>query len=109
MKKNTSSLYSILLIAAFLCGIFYFMMPQSYDKVEAPLSEFSTKRALEKVKEISVKPHFVGSENHETVARLVIYRLWPHELDWPCFHAWHGRIFSALIFIRRKDTIIKVT
>jgi len=68
MKKNTTSLYSILLLVAFLCGIFYFMMPQSYDKVEAPLSEFSTKRALEKVKEISVKPHFVGSENHETVA-----------------------------------------
>jgi hypothetical protein len=23
-----------------------------------------------------------------------------------CFHAWHGRIFSALIFIRCKDSSI---
>jgi hypothetical protein len=44
------------------------MMPQSYDKTEALLSEFSTKRALETVKEISKKPHFVGSKNHEIVA-----------------------------------------
>ena len=68
MQKKFSSLYSMLLLVVALCGIFYFMMPQSYDKVEAPLSQFSTKRALEKVKEIAEKPHFVGSENHETVA-----------------------------------------
>ena len=68
MRKNASSLFSMLLLAAIVCLIFYFMMPQSYDKIEAPLSEFSIQRALKKVKEISVKPHFVGSENHETVA-----------------------------------------
>jgi hypothetical protein len=44
------------------------MMPQNYDETEAPLSQFSTKRALETVKEISKKPHFVGSKNHEVVA-----------------------------------------
>jgi hypothetical protein len=49
-------------------GIFFFMMPQNYDKTEAPLSEFSTKRALATVKEISKKPHFVGSKNHENIA-----------------------------------------
>ena len=68
MKKNTSSLYLILLLTAFLCGVFYFMMPHDYDKTEAPLSEFSTKRALAIVKTIAAKPHFVGSGNHETVA-----------------------------------------
>ncbi len=68
MKKNTTSLYSMLFLVAFLCGIFYFMMPRGYDKIEAPLSEFSTKRALAIVKKIAIKPHFVGSENHETVA-----------------------------------------
>ncbi len=68
MKKNASSLYSMLVLVAFLFGIFYFMMPQNYDEIEAPLSEFSTKRALEKVKAITVQPHFVGSENHEIVA-----------------------------------------
>lgn len=69
MKKNTSSLYSMLFLVAFLCGIFYFMMPRGYDKTEAPLSEFSTKRALAIVKSIAIKPHFVGSEYHETVAQ----------------------------------------
>ena len=69
MKKNDTSLVSILFLAGLLFGIFYFMMPQNYDKSEAPLSEFSTQRALDKVKAIAAKPHFVGSENHEVVAQ----------------------------------------
>ena len=67
MKKNNASLYSLLVLIAIIFGVFYFMMPQGYDETEAPLSEFSTKRALETVKEISKKPHFVGSKNHEAV------------------------------------------
>ena len=69
MRKNYTPLYSILVLVTLLFGIFFFMMPQSYDKTEAPLSEFSTKRALETVKEISKQPHFVGSQNHESVAQ----------------------------------------
>ena len=69
MKKNYTSLYTILVLAGLIFCVFYFMMPQSYDTTEAPLSEFSTKRALEKVKEMSAKPHFVGSQNHEVVAQ----------------------------------------
>jgi hypothetical protein len=68
MKKKNTSLYSILLLAALLFGVFFFMMPQTYDKTQAPLSEFSTKRALAIVKEMSKKPHFVGSKNHDVVA-----------------------------------------
>ena len=68
MRKNNSSLFSLLVLALLLFGIFFFMMPQSYDQTEAPLSEFSTKRALSIVKEISKKPHFVGSKNHEVIA-----------------------------------------
>jgi acetylornithine deacetylase/succinyl-diaminopimelate desuccinylase-like protein len=71
MKKNNTSLYSVFVLGALLFGIFYFMMPQSYDKKEAPLTEFSTKRALSIVKQMTVKPHFVGSENHEIVARFL--------------------------------------
>ena len=69
MKKNYTSLFSVIVLAAMLFGVFYFMMPQSYDQNEAPLSEFSTKRALITVKAMTVKPHFVGSENHEVVAQ----------------------------------------
>jgi hypothetical protein len=68
MRKNYASIYSVLVLAALIFGVFYFMMPQGYDKTEAPLSEFSTQRALETVKTISAKPHFVGSKNHEAVA-----------------------------------------
>ncbi len=69
MRKNYTPLYSLLMLAALIFGIFFFMMPQRYDETEAPLSEFSTKRALEIVKEISKQPHFVGSKNHEAVAQ----------------------------------------
>jgi hypothetical protein len=75
MKKNYTSLYSMLVLIALVIGVFYFMMPQGFDAVEAPLSEFSTKRALEKVKDISAKPHFVGSQNHDVVAQYLLKEL----------------------------------
>ncbi|MEO0045618.1 MAG: hypothetical protein RL705_809 [Bacteroidota bacterium] len=68
MKNNQPTLVSFLFIVAVISGVFYFMMPQSYDQTEAPLSEFSTQRALQTVKTMSAKPHYVGSKNHETVA-----------------------------------------
>jgi hypothetical protein len=71
MRKNFTPIYSFVVLAALIFGIFFFMMPQSYDKTEAPLSAFSTKRALEIVKEVSKKPHFVGSKNHEVVATYI--------------------------------------
>ncbi len=68
MRKNYAPIYSLLLLAALIFGVFFFMMPQSYDETEASLSEFSTKRALETVKEITKQPHFVSSKNHQVVA-----------------------------------------
>ena len=68
MRKNNTSIYSLIVLLALLFCVFFFMMPQSYDQTELPLSEFSTKRALSIVKEISKKPHFVGSKNHEVIA-----------------------------------------
>ncbi|MGL2965254.1 M20/M25/M40 family metallo-hydrolase [Flavobacterium sp. XGLA_31] len=69
MRKNYTSFYSILILAGIIAGIFFFMMPQNYDETEAPLSEFSTQRALSTVKAMSAKAHYVGSENHEEVAQ----------------------------------------
>ncbi|QBN20636.1 M28 family peptidase [Flavobacterium nackdongense] len=51
------------------------MMPQWTADEDAPLAEFSTKRALEQVKNISQKPHFVGSENHDVVANYLLEEL----------------------------------
>ena len=45
-------------------------------------------------------------ENHETVTRLILYRLRTHELHRTCFYAWDGRIFSALIFVLCTNTAI---
>lgn len=75
MKKNYAPLYSMLVLAALLFGIFYAMMPRNREQAQAPLSEFSTRRALEKVKEISRKPHFTGSAGHEAVARYLLAEL----------------------------------
>jgi len=75
MRKNYSSLYTMLVLMVLLFGVFYLMMPQNYDTTEAPLSEFSTKRALEKVKEMAAKPHYVGSQNHEVVANYLVKEL----------------------------------
>jgi hypothetical protein len=44
------------------------MMPQWTSDNKVPLSEFSTERALGKVKAISKQPHYVGSQNHDQVA-----------------------------------------
>ena len=70
MKKYTS-LFQAVALSVILFGIFYFMMPQGKDEKEAPLTAFSTQRAMKIVKSMTVKPHYVGSENHEEVARYV--------------------------------------
>ncbi|MCL6462000.1 MAG: M28 family peptidase [Flavobacterium micromati] len=44
------------------------MMPQWTSTDESTLTEFSTKRALNQVAEISKEPHYVGSQNHQVVA-----------------------------------------
>ena len=75
MKTKFQSVYSVVLLSLFLAGIFYFMLPHTAADTDVPLGEFSTQRALEKVKQISQKPHFVGSENHENVAQYLFKEL----------------------------------
>ena len=71
MKKRYNSLISALLVAGIIYGVFFAMMPQNVAEEEVPLTEFSTKRALEQVATIAKEPHYVGSENHKTVASLL--------------------------------------
>ena len=75
MKKSYSSVLSILFILGILGFIFFTMIPQWTSDDDVPLSEFSTKRSLEQVKNISQKPHFVGSENHDVVANYLVKEL----------------------------------
>ncbi|WP_165929271.1 M28 family peptidase [Flavobacterium hiemivividum] len=68
MKKSLSSLFAVIFILGILALLFFTMMPQWTSNKAVPLSEFSTARALEKVKAISKQPHYVGSQNHAQVA-----------------------------------------
>ena len=75
MKKSYSSVLSMLFLLGTLGFIFFTMMPQWTLNGNIPFSEFSTQRALEQVKNISQKPHFVGSENHDVVANYLVKEL----------------------------------
>lgn len=68
MKRSLSSLFAVIFILAILAILFLTMMPQWTSDNKVPLSEFSTERALGKVKAISKQPHYVGSQNHDQVA-----------------------------------------
>lgn len=68
MKKNDYSLLSVLFVLATLGVIWFTMMPRLAGNSEGPLSEFSSRRAMAQIKEIAKAPHYVGSQNHKTVA-----------------------------------------
>lgn len=75
MKNKFTAILSLLFIAGTLGLIYLFMMPQWVSTDNALLSEYSTKRALEKVKVISENPHFVGSGNHKMVGEYLVKEL----------------------------------
>lgn len=68
MKKNDYSFLSAVFIAAILALTYLTLMPHWMSSSEGLLSEFSSKRAMRQIKEIAKAPHYVGSENHKTVA-----------------------------------------
>jgi hypothetical protein len=51
------------------------MMPQWTSDEDGPLTEFSTQRAFKQVRAISRQPHYVGSKNHEEVAKYLLNEL----------------------------------
>lgn len=75
MKNKFTAIISLLFIAGSIGLIYYFMMPQWVSKEEGSLSEFSTQRALGKVKIISENPHYIGSENHKIVGDYLVKEL----------------------------------
>jgi hypothetical protein len=75
MKKRYSSILAAIFITAILSLLYFTMIPRWTSDDIVPLSEFSTKRAYDKVADISKKPHFVGSENHAQVADYLVKEL----------------------------------
>lgn len=75
MKKIYPSLLSLLFILGILGFFFLTLMPHWTSNKEVALSEFSTQRALQQVRNISKEPHYVGTENHNVVAHYLVTEL----------------------------------
>ena len=75
MKNRFLAILSILFFVVTIGLIYLLMMPQWVSSDDSLLSEYSTKRALEKVKVISENPHFIGSNNHKIVEDYLVKEL----------------------------------
>ncbi len=75
MKKSYFPTLAALTIVLLTFWVYYAAMPQKISEKELPLSEFSTKRAMEKLAFIAKEPHYTGSENHKLVAEYLITEL----------------------------------
>jgi len=85
------------------------MMPQWVSSDDALLSEYSTKRALEKVKVISENPHFIGSDNHKIVGDYLVKELQSLGLEvkvqeGTTFSDWGNLTKSKNILVRIKGS-----
>lgn len=73
--KKLGAVLSLLLIIAAVYYSFYGLTPHYEGDETAPASDFSVDRALRPLSEISKKPHYLGSEGHEEVRRILISEL----------------------------------
>ncbi len=70
MNNKQSSTFIALLLFLMVYGTFYFEMPQSVSEVKN-VNEFSTPKALNHIKIISEKPHYISSSQHEVVVQYI--------------------------------------
>ncbi len=73
--RSIWSILSIILLTVFIFWSFGSLMPSKNDKITAGKAEFSTEKALQHIKQISQKPHYVGSEAHEEVKNYLVEQL----------------------------------
>ncbi|MFL1894543.1 M20/M25/M40 family metallo-hydrolase [Aquimarina sp. 2-A2] len=74
MKKYPAFLSTLLIILS-VWYIFYSSKPQSITTYDTPLTEFSTLRALDHVKQLAKAPHYLGSESHKDVQAYILKEL----------------------------------
>lgn len=75
MKTNYTLVISFLIIIATIYYSFTSLLPSKISDQKTPLSQFSTDRALVHLKEISQKPHYVGTKEHTKVKNYLIKQL----------------------------------
>lgn len=73
--KKFGAILSLLLITALVYYSFYSLTPHYNGDIEAPATDFSVDRALSPLKEISKKPHYLGSEGHTEVRSYLLSEL----------------------------------
>ena len=79
ISKKYYQVISFFIIIATVYVSFNSLMPSGEIKKTTELTEFSTKKALVHLKEISTKPHFTGSAEHVNVVNYIVSQL--EELD----------------------------
>ncbi len=72
VKKNYTSAISFIIILFTIFWSINSLMPKRISNLETPKSKFSTERALVHLKEISKKPHYVGTQNHKEVRNYIV-------------------------------------
>ncbi|MDY7395907.1 M28 family peptidase [Aureibaculum sp. 2210JD6-5] len=74
MKKYASAVSFLIIITAIYLS-FSSLMPKKISDNTTSLTQFSTERALVHLKEISKKPHFVGTIEHKKVQDYIVAEL----------------------------------
>lgn len=73
--RNRRAVFAAILLGFLIYYSFYSLMPKSGGPQAAPISEFSTHRAVALLEKISKKPHFHGSDEHDRVRAVLIAEL----------------------------------
>ncbi|MDP2089665.1 MAG: M28 family peptidase [Flavobacteriaceae bacterium] len=74
-SKNYSLVTAYVIITATVFWSLYSLLPRNSITSDIIPEQFSTERALVHVKEISKKPHFVGTEEHAEVRNYIVSEL----------------------------------
>jgi len=75
MKTNYTATISFLILIFTIYWSISSLLPSKISDLNTPKTEFSTERALIHLKEISKKPHYVGTDAHTTVRNYLINAL----------------------------------
>lgn len=75
IQKKHHQTVSLFIIAISIFYSFYALTPSAKSEKSTSLTEFSTDKALLQLKEITKKPHFTGSPEHEAVRNYLVSEL----------------------------------
>ncbi|HEY9169798.1 MAG TPA: M28 family peptidase [Lutibacter sp.] len=75
ISKKNHQIVSIFVIVLSIFYSFYSLMPSAKIEKNSSLTEFSGTKALLQLKEITKKPHFTGSSEHEVVRNYLVSEL----------------------------------